>query len=175
MTAVKERLVVLLADADPNDLNLIRRCLGPLSGIAPVIVVRNGDDVIACLQGERKYADRSAWPLPRVLILDQWLPALSGTEVLQWVRADRRFRDMPVVIVGDASAPSEPKVLETMKAAYCVKSLGSKELSTTLQVALCSAFRLVSENSLAPDAAWFEKEPASPMVLKSRLECDSES
>jgi two-component system, response regulator len=55
-----------------------------------------------------KYSDRSAAPQPKVVLLDVDLPKLGGFDVLRELRADRRMRMLPAVMV--TSSPRDPDV-----------------------------------------------------------------
>src|SRR3954464_4392217 len=90
---------ILLADDSADDEFLFRRAVR-LSGLAnPLIVVRDGDEVIAYLKGEGKYHDRETHPLPKVLMLDLKMPRKTGFEVLQWVRQQPELKDVMVVVL----------------------------------------------------------------------------
>jgi len=95
---VNSNLILLAEDSEEDELlfmNALRN-----SGIRnPVIVVTDGRQVIAYLNGELQYADRSRFPLPRILMLDLAMPKLDGWQVLQWVRARPEFADLLVVVL----------------------------------------------------------------------------
>ena len=67
----------------------------------------NGREVIDYLTGSGNGAGAGLHPLPAVLMLDLHLPLVSGMEVLDWVRHQRRFASMPVVIFSASSNPEE--------------------------------------------------------------------
>src|SRR5437867_8698531 len=70
------------------------------SGLAnSVIVVHDGDEAIAYLNGELRYADRDRFPLPAILLLDLAMPKVNGWQVLHWVRSRPEFNDLLVVVL----------------------------------------------------------------------------
>jgi CheY-like chemotaxis protein len=170
MTAVPESLVVLLADDDTNDLLLIRRAFKRLASLARLIEVRDGDEVAAYLEGKGQYADRAAWPMPRLVVLDQWMPRLSGFEVLCWIRSDPRFAFLPVLMLTGGVPPSQAELMERFKAAYCIKVSESKKMLDTLRASVAMALQLVWANSSNPRATWFTPAPATGVTLKHRPE-----
>jgi two-component system response regulator len=90
---------ILLAEDSPDDefvfLEIIRK-----SGIPnPVIVVRDGDDVMAYLQREGRFDDSKAFPLPSALFLDLRMPKVGGFEVLRWIKTKPHLRDLLLVIL----------------------------------------------------------------------------
>jgi CheY-like chemotaxis protein len=95
---VNSNLILLAEDSEEDELLFMNALQN--SGIRnPVIVVTDGRQVIAYLNGELQYADRSRFPLPRILMLDLAMPKLDGWQVLQWVRARPEFADLLVVVL----------------------------------------------------------------------------
>ena len=62
----------------------------------------NGVEALAKLQRET----------PQLVILDLWMPVMTGADVLKKMRADARLASIPVVVLTAASdaPPSEPGV-----------------------------------------------------------------
>jgi CheY-like chemotaxis protein len=89
----------MLADDSEDDEILFRRSVR-LSGLAnPVIVMRDGDQVIAYLSGEGAYGDRERHPLPKVLMLDLKMPRRNGFEVLQWIKDQPHLKELLVIVL----------------------------------------------------------------------------
>ena len=99
-----EDRVVLLVDDDPNDVELLQRVFrnDPLAN--RIVVVRDGVEALEYLFGTGRYHDRDPAHQPQVVLLDLNLPALDGLEVLRRIRADPRFRKLPVVILSSSDA-----------------------------------------------------------------------
>src|ERR1043165_5876490 len=90
---------IMLADDSEDDEILFRRSVR-LSGLAnPVIVMRDGDQVIAYLSGEAPYGDRERHPLPKVLMLDLKMPRRNGFEVLQWIKEQPHLKELLVIVL----------------------------------------------------------------------------
>jgi len=90
---------IMLADDSEDDEILFRRSVR-LSGLAnPVIVMRDGDQVVAYLSGEGAYGDRERHPLPKVLMLDLKMPRKSGFEVLQWIKQQPHLKELLVIVL----------------------------------------------------------------------------
>jgi CheY-like chemotaxis protein len=83
---------VLLVEDDPDDAHLLRRAFRRVRPELRLEHVADGERAVARL------ADEDA-PLPAVVLLDLKLPRMSGFEVLGWIRADRRVRRLPVVVL----------------------------------------------------------------------------
>ena len=96
--------VLLLVEDDPADARLIQRAIAKVEIPAKVVHVPDGDEAVTYLLGEGKYADREAYPLPWLVLLDVKLPRRSGIEVLQWIRTQRGpIAATPVVMFSSSS------------------------------------------------------------------------
>ena len=91
--------VILLAEDREDDILLIRRALAAGSITNPLQVVRDGEEAIAYLQGEGKFADRTEYPLPTLLLLDLKMPKADGFEVLTWIRQQPLLNGLLVVVL----------------------------------------------------------------------------
>ncbi|MGH9517633.1 MAG: response regulator [Terriglobales bacterium] len=91
---------VLLVEDDPSDFRLIQRAFGKLSDGFEMFRLTNGDEAIAYLSGDSPYENRSAYPMPAIVVLDLKLPRRSGFEVLQWLRRQSSgLNRMPVIVL----------------------------------------------------------------------------
>ncbi len=66
-------------------------------------VVGDGRAAIEYLSGAGKYADRTEYPLPGVVLLDLNLPQVPGFEVLKWMRNHPDFARTPVVVFSSST------------------------------------------------------------------------
>jgi len=81
----------------------------------------DGYEVIAARDGEEALRSVRADP-PDVVLLDWLLPKITGLEVLREVKADRRWRDLPVLILSNSTrAEDRKRALELGAAAYLTK------------------------------------------------------
>jgi two-component system, response regulator len=99
--------VILLVDDDPNDVELTLRAFrsNPLGN--KIVVARDGLEALDYLRGTGAYAGRDPADQPQVVLLDLNLPAIDGLEVLRRIRADERFRRLPVVILTSSNEDSD--------------------------------------------------------------------
>ncbi len=143
-------LNVLLAEDDENDVFLIRRAFQRLGCLGRFMVVPDGTQVIAYLQGEGPYRDRSSWPLPGVLVLDCGMPRLSGIDVLCWLRSEPRFSKLPVVLCSGQFTPAEQNMLVKLQASRCLKCCDMAQSARFLEEAIVDALTLAR-------GGWFRK------------------
>ena len=90
---------LLLVEDSPDDAFFLEYELKKTGIKAQVRVVQDGQEALDYLTGRGKYADRSEFPVPTVLLLDLKLPKVSGLEVLKELKADPRTRAVPVVVM----------------------------------------------------------------------------
>jgi len=91
--------VILLAEDNQDHVYLIRRAFGQAGLVNPLQVVEDGEQAIAYLKGEGKYANRAEYPLPCLLLLDLKMPNKDGFQVLEWLRTQPSLSALRVVVL----------------------------------------------------------------------------
>ena len=91
--------IILVAEDGEEDTMLLRRALLKANFLNPLHIVPNGEEAIAYLQGEGKYAARDEYPLPSLLLLDLKMPRKDGFEVLEWIREQPGLSSLRVVVL----------------------------------------------------------------------------
>lgn len=91
--------VILLVEDNPNDVLLTERALKKAHVINRLVVVKDGVEALDYLFGKGNWADRNLDDMPQVVLLDLKLPKIDGLEVLKRIRAGKRTRLLPVVIL----------------------------------------------------------------------------
>jgi CheY-like chemotaxis protein len=94
-----DRAVILLVEDQDNDIQLIRRAFVKADLPNPLQIVKDGDDAIAYLAGQKNFANRAEFPLPRLILLDLKLPGTDGFEVLKWIRSQPGLKSLIVVVL----------------------------------------------------------------------------
>jgi len=91
--------IILLVEDNPDDVELTMRSLKQNNISNEVVVASDGAEALDFLFATGAYTNRSNEKNPAVVLLDLKLPKVSGLEVLQRVRADKKTKLLPVVIV----------------------------------------------------------------------------
>jgi two-component system response regulator VicR len=89
---------ILCIEDEPEMIDLIR-----------LILSRRGFEVIGAAGGKEGLEKVRQQP-PDLILLDLMMPDMDGWEVYQQIKADEKFRDIPVIVV-TAKAQSIDKVL----------------------------------------------------------------
>jgi CheY-like chemotaxis protein len=97
---------ILLAEDSDDEVIIIESAFQQGGWPQPLIRVKNGQEVIAYIEGTGKYVDRKKFPYPLFVLLDLWMPTVDGFEVLKWIRAHPTHKRVPVfVLTSDQRAP----------------------------------------------------------------------
>ena len=89
---------ILLAEDNPNDVELTLEALSRNNLANRVIVAHDGVEALEYLRREGAFSERAPGD-PAVLLLDIKMPRKDGLEVLREIRGDPALRRLPVVIL----------------------------------------------------------------------------
>ena len=122
---INHPFTVLFVEDDLNDIFLVQRAFKLARIDHPPQVVTDGQEAINYLRGDGKYADRAAYPLPSLVVMDIRMPLKTGFEVLEWVkRQEGPLRRIPIVIVSGSDNPADiNRAYELGANAYMVKPM----------------------------------------------------
>ncbi len=106
MDGVQQRSHLLVIEDNPADVDLLRRALETAQLDCDLTVIDDGAEALALFRAGTN-AD-----VPDLAIIDLNLPKHSGIEVIEQMRANPNFADVPVVIMSSSSAPRDRSSLE---------------------------------------------------------------
>ena len=91
--------VILLVEDNPSDIGLTRRALTKSRVVNELVVVQDGQEALDYLFRVSTTEDQNSLRLPALVLLDIKLPKVDGMEVLRRIRANKRTRRLPVVML----------------------------------------------------------------------------
>ncbi|GAA3305003.1 MULTISPECIES: response regulator [Dactylosporangium] len=95
---------VLLVEDDPGDVLMTQEAFEEHKVRNKLNVVQDGEEALAYLRREGKYADA---PRPDLILLDLNLPRVDGREVLGVIKEDQDLRRIPVVVLTTSQADED--------------------------------------------------------------------
>ena len=127
---------VLLAEDDLNDQLLVQTALKKNAIAIELKMVDDGQQAVDYLLGSGKYANRSQYPMPALILLDLKMPKKTGLEVLDWIRSNNETKLIPVIVMSSSYLQSDINRAYTLGVnAYLVKPSAFDELAEMFQAA----------------------------------------
>lgn len=122
---------ILLVEDNPGDVRLTQEALKESKILNRLSVVGDGEEAIAFLRRQGRYADA---PYPDLLLLDLNLPRKSGREVLAEVKSDEELRRIPIVVLTSSSAEQDIlKAYDLHANCYITKPLGLEQFGAVVR------------------------------------------
>ena len=104
-------ITILVADDDADDRMLISDAFEESRLQNKIDFVEDGEQLIAYLRREGKYACHKGEPYPGVILLDLNMPRMDGRTALKIIKEDPDLQRIPVVILTTSKA--EEDILRT--------------------------------------------------------------
>ena len=133
MNRMTELRNILLAEDNPNDVELTLSGLAELRLANEVTVVRDGAEALDYLHVRGKFASRHDGN-PAVILLDLKMPKVDGLEVLREVKSNEQLRSIPVVML--TSSAQESDLVKSYRLgvnAYVVKPVNYREFINAIK------------------------------------------
>jgi len=125
---------VLLCEDDPDDVLLTQIAFEKARLANPLQIVRDGEEAIEYLQGEGRFANRTRFPLPILLLLDLNIPKIDGFQVLEWLRPQPQLDSLPVAIM--TASDHDPDIVRAYELgadSYLIKPPDAEALLALVQ------------------------------------------
>lgn len=125
--------IILLAEDNEDDVQMLRRAFTQASIAAPLHVASDGEECIAYLSGEGKYAHRAEYPLPDLLLLDLKMPRKNGFEVLEWIQQQPNLTGLRTIVLTTSEDVFEMnRAYQLGAASFLTKPLNFTEFKDTI-------------------------------------------
>jgi two-component system, chemotaxis family, response regulator Rcp1 len=95
---------ILLVEDSPGDVRLTQEALKEGRVANRLHVVGDGEEALAYLRREGRFADATE---PGLVLLDLNLPRLDGREVLRVMKSDPELKRIPVVVLTTSTADAD--------------------------------------------------------------------
>lgn len=123
-------MTIVYADDDPDDLQLFREAIKEINSSFNCITVRSGDELLKLLE---------SGIFPDIIFLDINMPAMTGFECLQKLRANMNFNDIQVILLSTAIHPLDDETIKGLKAEFLLKQNTYGDLLKELRKKIGSA------------------------------------
>lgn len=124
----KELPYILLADDDPDDLNVFLQAFSEVHPHASIRTVTDGQRLFEFLDG----CDPDE--LPSLILIDYKMPIISGPEVLQKLASSPEYADIPKVVWSASERTQDiENCIRLGATGYFVKPASAKELDELIQ------------------------------------------
>ncbi|WP_046006495.1 response regulator [Pseudoalteromonas rubra] len=94
-----KRINILMADDDEDDRLLTQDALQESRVLNNLNFVQDGVELVAYLNNEAPFEDKTKHPRPSIILLDLNMPRMDGREALQKIKSNPTLRSIPVVIL----------------------------------------------------------------------------
>ncbi|HVV01275.1 MAG TPA: response regulator [Verrucomicrobiae bacterium] len=125
---------ILLVEDNEDDVFFMKRAMKAAQITNPLFVAVDGQEAVDYFSGMGRFSERSAFPLPGLVFLDLKLPKKRGLDVLEWIRNQREFRRVVVVILTSSQEPNDLRQAYAIGVnSYLVKPARTSELEALMR------------------------------------------
>ncbi len=124
---------ILLAEDNPDDVELTLAGLTKLNLANDIVVARDGAEALDYLHCRGKYAARNKGN-PAVVLLDLNMPKVDGLEVLREIKSTQNFKSIPVVMITSSTQENDlARSYDLGVNAYVVKPVNYREFISAVR------------------------------------------
>jgi CheY-like chemotaxis protein len=90
---------ILIVDDNSDDAVLAKRAIESSYPGVPIRIIESGKALVAYLEQERSPPGKPASPLASAILLDLKMPEMDGFAVLEWIKEQPQFSDIPIIVL----------------------------------------------------------------------------
>jgi CheY-like chemotaxis protein len=125
---------LLVAEDSNEDFRMLQRLMRRMAVQNPIYRCKTGDEVLDFLYQVGDYQSPDVAPRPSVILLDLNLPGIDGRDVLERLKQDISYREIPIVVFTTSANPKDIELCYQRGAnGYLVKPMDSSELEKIVQ------------------------------------------
>lgn len=126
---------LLRIDDNPDDLLLFQLAWEKTLAANPVHCTGTCKEGIEYLEGQGRFADRRAFPLPALVIIDMRLPDGNASHFLRWIRSHAKFKKLVVIVLsGTAQQDQVNEAYRSGANSFLLKSANSRQLDAIVRL-----------------------------------------
>ena len=125
---------IMIVDDNEDDYEAAERSFRRARFLNPISWCRNGQEALDFLRAEGQYVQRKGGAVTDLILLDLNMPGLDGRRVLEILKADERFKSIPVVILTtSADSRDVEKCYELGASTYIQKPVNFEGLAEAVR------------------------------------------
>jgi CheY-like chemotaxis protein len=125
---------LLVAEDSDEDFVALQRLMQRMHVQNPIYRCPDGDSVLDFLYNEANSSEREVMSRPSVILLDLNLPGMDGRDVLEHLKQDQSFKEIPIVVFTTSANPRDIEFCYEKGAnGYLIKPMDSRQLQKTIQ------------------------------------------
>lgn len=127
---------LLVVEDSNEDFQMLQRLMRRMCVQNPIHRCANGDEVLEflCQLGIEALRNSKVALRPSVILLDLNLPGIDGRDILDRIKQDKSFKEIPIVVFTTSSNPKDIELCYQKGAnGYLVKPMDAQELKKTIQ------------------------------------------
>ena len=129
-----KRVPILVVEDEQDQAQLIQDVLQNSPTPPWVHRVDSGEEAIAYLGGDGKYADRRNYPLPFLVLLDLRMPGTGGFGVLRWLCSHLELRQkLNLIVLSSVQSAKDIEVVYELGAQFFWAKLDCDDLQERVQ------------------------------------------
>lgn len=90
---------ILLVEDNEDHIVLIKKALKDAGIVNNIYAVTDGQEALDYMYHTGKYTDETKAPRPDLILLDVKLPKVDGFEVLKKLKADPKYKTIPIIML----------------------------------------------------------------------------
>jgi CheY-like chemotaxis protein len=98
-----QKFTLLIVDDDADQRLFMKKAFEALAGNYRIQALAGGNEALAYLKGQGKYADRSTFEFPSYIITDLHMPNGDGFEILDFLKKNPALSVIPVVMLSSSA------------------------------------------------------------------------
>jgi CheY-like chemotaxis protein len=105
--AISDDFCILVVEDRPDDVFVLKRAFQEAGLSRPLVVACDGEEALNYLDGCTGPQSSETVSTPALMLLDLKMPRVSGFEIVSWVRNNRYFSHLPIIVFSDSNEVSD--------------------------------------------------------------------